>query len=275
MAERRLGIIMNGVTGRMGMNQHLIRSILAIRAAGRRHAQERRPRHARPDPGRPQRRQGRGAGQAPRRPALDDRPRRGARRSEGHGLLRRRDDPGARRAAQERHGRRQARLLREAGRRDAGRGAWSLSRLARKAGVKHGVVQDKLFLPGLQKLKMLRDSGFFGRILVGARRIRLLGVRGRLAAGAAAELELPQGRRRRHHPRHALPLALCARQSVRRGEERELPRCHAHPEALGRERQALHRRRRRCGLCDLPCSTAASSRTSTARGRRACGATTW
>src|SRR5437667_10964707 len=32
MAITRLGIIMNGVTGRMGMNQHLIRSILAIRA---------------------------------------------------------------------------------------------------------------------------------------------------------------------------------------------------------------------------------------------------
>ena len=34
MATQRLGIIMNGVTGRMGMNQHLIRSILAIRAQG-------------------------------------------------------------------------------------------------------------------------------------------------------------------------------------------------------------------------------------------------
>src|SRR5262249_17387931 len=34
MAQRRLGIIMNGVTGRMGMNQHLIRSIAAIRAQG-------------------------------------------------------------------------------------------------------------------------------------------------------------------------------------------------------------------------------------------------
>ena len=28
MATRRLGIIMHGVTGRMGMNQHLIRSIV-------------------------------------------------------------------------------------------------------------------------------------------------------------------------------------------------------------------------------------------------------
>src|SRR5437868_8680493 len=34
MAEQRLGIIMNGVTGRMGMNQHLIRSINAIRHQG-------------------------------------------------------------------------------------------------------------------------------------------------------------------------------------------------------------------------------------------------
>ena len=35
MAQQRVvGVIMNGVTGRMGMNQHLIRSILAIRAQG-------------------------------------------------------------------------------------------------------------------------------------------------------------------------------------------------------------------------------------------------
>ena len=34
MSTRRLGIVMNGVTGRMGMNQHLIRSIKAIREAG-------------------------------------------------------------------------------------------------------------------------------------------------------------------------------------------------------------------------------------------------
>ena len=34
MAERRVGLIMNGVTGRMGTNQHLIRSVAAIRADG-------------------------------------------------------------------------------------------------------------------------------------------------------------------------------------------------------------------------------------------------
>lgn len=33
------------------------------------------------------------------------------------------------------------------------------------AGVKNGVVQDKLWLPGMRKLRMLRDSGFFGEIL--------------------------------------------------------------------------------------------------------------
>src|SRR5215471_10523537 len=34
MTTQRLGLIMNGVTGRMGLNQHLIRSIVAIRAQG-------------------------------------------------------------------------------------------------------------------------------------------------------------------------------------------------------------------------------------------------
>jgi predicted dehydrogenase len=43
--------------------------------------------------------------------------------------------------------------------------ALELYRLAQKAGVKHGVVQDKLWLPGLLKLKVLRETGFFGRIL--------------------------------------------------------------------------------------------------------------
>lgn len=43
--------------------------------------------------------------------------------------------------------------------------ALDLYRAARQAGVKHGVVQDKLWLPGLLKLKTLRDLGFFGRIL--------------------------------------------------------------------------------------------------------------
>jgi predicted dehydrogenase len=43
--------------------------------------------------------------------------------------------------------------------------ALELARLANERGVKHGVVQDKLFLPGIMKLKRLIASGFFGRIL--------------------------------------------------------------------------------------------------------------
>ena len=64
MAERRLGIIMHGVTGRMGTNQHLVRSILAIREAGGVALPDGDAADARPDPGRAQRREGRGAGAA-------------------------------------------------------------------------------------------------------------------------------------------------------------------------------------------------------------------
>jgi predicted dehydrogenase len=43
--------------------------------------------------------------------------------------------------------------------------ALELARLAQAAGIKNGVVHDKLYLPGLRKLRRLIDSGFFGRIL--------------------------------------------------------------------------------------------------------------
>jgi predicted dehydrogenase len=43
--------------------------------------------------------------------------------------------------------------------------ALALARRAQRAGLKHGVVQDKLFLPGLRKLRKLYDAGFFGRVL--------------------------------------------------------------------------------------------------------------
>ena len=57
MHEKRIGIIMNGVTGRMGLNQHLVGSILAILRAGGSPVGGRFATH--PDPGirRPQRRQ--------------------------------------------------------------------------------------------------------------------------------------------------------------------------------------------------------------------------
>jgi predicted dehydrogenase len=37
--------------------------------------------------------------------------------------------------------------------------------LAEARGVRHGVVEDKLFLPGLAKLRLARDGGFFGRVV--------------------------------------------------------------------------------------------------------------
>jgi predicted dehydrogenase len=43
--------------------------------------------------------------------------------------------------------------------------AMELYELCRNAGLKHGVVQDKLWLPGIVKLKRLITQGFFGRIL--------------------------------------------------------------------------------------------------------------
>jgi hypothetical protein len=57
--------------------------------------------------------------------------------------------------------------------------ALDLFQVARKAGVKHGVVQDKLWLPGLRKLATLRDLGFFGR---------MFSVRGTTARKTAAAL---------------------------------------------------------------------------------------
>ncbi|HTR83903.1 MAG TPA: Gfo/Idh/MocA family oxidoreductase [Reyranella sp.] len=43
--------------------------------------------------------------------------------------------------------------------------AMELARLAHRAGLKHGVIQDKLFLPGYATLLALKNKGFFGRIL--------------------------------------------------------------------------------------------------------------
>ena len=186
---------MNGVTGRMGYRQHLVRSILAIRDAGRRAAVRRHPRPARAGPRRPPRR---------RRSEIAER----------HGLERWTTDLDAaladaerrrststrrsrRRASQAIAGRdrgRQARLHREADAPSRSTARSSSPASPTRRGVKHGVVHDKLYLPGLLKLKRLVDERLLRPDPVGARRVRLLGLRGRLAAGAAAELELPRAR---------------------------------------------------------------------------------
>ena len=43
--------------------------------------------------------------------------------------------------------------------------ALRLARLCENAKIKNGVVQDKLWLPGMRKIQMLKQQGFFGKIL--------------------------------------------------------------------------------------------------------------
>jgi len=164
MATRSIGIIMNGVTGRMGTNQHLIRSILAIRQQGG--VRLKNGDLLLPDPILV----GRNAAK------LEE-------LAKAHGLTKWSTDLDACLAdpAYPIYFDSQTTQLRaDSVKKAIAAGkhiycekptastladALELARLARAAGVKNGVVQDKLFLPGLLKLKRLIDSGFFGRIL--------------------------------------------------------------------------------------------------------------
>ncbi|MFZ5565911.1 MAG: Gfo/Idh/MocA family protein [Pseudomonadota bacterium] len=164
MPTQRLGIIMHGVTGRMGMNQHLIRSIVAIRAQGGVTLSN--GDKVMPDPiliGR----------NAEKMEAL----------AKTHHIARWGTDLDQALANKDDTvffdaGTTQMRpqLLAKAIR--AGKHVYcekpiatnlneavEIARLAEKSGLKHGAVQDKLFLPGLRKLDMLRRAGFFGRML--------------------------------------------------------------------------------------------------------------
>jgi predicted dehydrogenase len=164
LATQRLGIIMHGVTGRMGLNQHLVRSIVAIREEGGVVL----PNGDRvmPDPilvGR----------NAEKVAALARE--HGIERSTGDlaGALKNKDDILFFDAATTQARAELVTRAIEAGKHvycekpvadDLGK-AVAVAKLAKARGIKHGVVQDKLFLPGLRKIRMLRDSGFFGRIL--------------------------------------------------------------------------------------------------------------
>ena len=164
MDRRTIGIAVNGVTGRMGYRQHLVRSLLAIREQG----------------GLPLA----GGGRLWPEPVLVGRNEaRLAEIAHRHGLTDWSTDLAAVLArpdvaiyfdAQVTQQREKAiRAAVEAGKHiytekptaETLTGAVELARLADATGVRHGVVQDKLFLPGLRKLARLVEGGFFGRIL--------------------------------------------------------------------------------------------------------------
>jgi predicted dehydrogenase len=164
MSRRTVGIVMNGVTGRMGRNQHLVRSILAIREQGGL-------------------RQGDGEVLWPEPILVGRNEARMRDLAKQTGLERWTTDldealadpgteiyfdaqitsarvPAVRKAiAAGKH------VYCEKPTAESLPEALELVRLAEEAGVKNGVVQDKLFLPGLRKLKRVIDSGFLGRIL--------------------------------------------------------------------------------------------------------------
>ncbi|MFE7132358.1 Gfo/Idh/MocA family protein [Streptomyces sp. NPDC057638] len=168
MTRRTVRIAMNGVTGRMGYRQHLVRSLLAIRDQGGLDLGD--GDTLWPEPVLVGRRE-------PVLRALAER----------HGLARWSTDLDAVLADDSPDGRvdiyfdaqitsaRVPALQRAIA---AGKhiytekptapdlsSALELARLATAAGVRHGVVQDKIFLPGLLKLKRLITGGFFGDIL--------------------------------------------------------------------------------------------------------------
>jgi predicted dehydrogenase len=164
MKTHKVGIIMNGVTGRMGHNQHLLRSIVAIQRQG----------------GVPI---GPGDVVVPDAILIGRDPDKLQKLCSASGITRYGTDLDTALSddaysvyfdAQITHQR--ADGVRRAIR--AGKHVYcekplaqntatalELTRLIERAGLKNGVVQDKLFLPGLLKLRRLRDKGFFGRIL--------------------------------------------------------------------------------------------------------------
>ena len=161
MTTKRLGIVMHGITGRMGMNQHLIRSIVAIRRDGG--VTLANGDRVMPDPILVGRNEGKIKALA-----------------QAHGVERWSTDLDAALANPEDTvffdaattemrpkllsraiAAAQSRVLRKPSHNLEKHSASQQDKVRRH----QSGVQDKLFLPGLLKLKLLRDSGFFGRIL--------------------------------------------------------------------------------------------------------------
>ncbi|MGV3531692.1 MAG: Gfo/Idh/MocA family protein, partial [Chthoniobacteraceae bacterium] len=166
MNQKSIGIILNGVTGRMGTNQHYLRSILAIMKQGGVRLPD--GSSIMPAPVLIGRNEAKlqslvaMAGDLPVRYTTDL----GSALADPENIIYfdaqttgRRFDGVTEAIAAGKH------VYCEKPSAVSTEQAYELYRRAEKARVKHGVVQDKLWLPGLVKLKTLIDSGFFGEIL--------------------------------------------------------------------------------------------------------------
>ncbi len=162
MNQSSIGVLLNGVTGRMGYRQHLLRSVLAIREQGG---------VALPDGSRVQLEPILAGRNAAKLKDLADRHGLTAWTTDADSALQDVDvyfdaqltsarEPSVRAAiAAGKH------VYAEKPLAENLTSALELAGLARDAGICHGVVHDKLFLPGLLKLRRLVDGGFFGRVL--------------------------------------------------------------------------------------------------------------
>ena len=170
METRTLGIILNGVTGRMGTNQHLVRSILAIIKQGGIKINDNL--RLMPDPiltGRNIEKlkalaqtHGPGAIGKPLKYTTDLAAALGDKRYsiffDASGTLQR--APFVEMAVKAGKS-----IYCEKPTATTSAESLRLAKLCEDAKLKNGVVQDKLWLPGFRKIKMLRDQGFFGKIL--------------------------------------------------------------------------------------------------------------
>ena len=164
MKTHTIGIIMNGVTGRMGTNQHLLRSIAAIIKQGGVKVSD--DEVIMPDPILV----GRNANKLAQLSALSGVKRTttdldGALKDSHNSLYFDSQTTDRRAPAVKRAIEMGKSIYCEKPTAVTTAEALELYTLATKAGVKNGVVQDKLWLPGIVKLKSLINSGFFGQIL--------------------------------------------------------------------------------------------------------------
>lgn len=164
MKTHKIGIIMNGVTGRMGTNQHLIRSIKAIIDQGGVKLSD--SEVIMPDPVLVGRSESKLKALAARTGVsrvstnLDEELAKADNQIYFDATLTGQRPIGVRKAiAAKKH------IYCEKPTATTSAEALALAKEVTAAGLKNGVVQDKLWLPGLVKLKYLIDTGFFGKIL--------------------------------------------------------------------------------------------------------------